>query len=91
LTTTCPDHIKKPLIEILKTGLAIIRLNADRGKFDTCSAEAYHLHNIPGMLGDYSPGALKYYLDIEVPEYLRTVGNQVPSVMKEAWEQLRGV
>lgn len=68
--TTCPPEIAEVLLAMLETGLLRIRALAWSGQADRCAIEADHLHNLPGLLADYSPERLHYYWDVERVSYI---------------------
>jgi hypothetical protein len=43
------------------------------------------VHNIPGLLENFSIDALKYYIDIERPQYVREADEQIPEEFRSAW------
>jgi len=80
-----PPIIQENLLRILKYGLLNIRYYARGKNLERCAIEANHLHNIPALLETFSVDLLKYYIDIEVPEYVRETNNQVPEEFRLAW------
>jgi len=83
-----PPVIQASLLTVLKLGLLNIRSQAERGNPQQCSIEANHLHNIPGLLAHFSIDLLKFYLDVEVPQYVREMNGQVLEELRVAWDEL---
>jgi hypothetical protein len=83
----CPSPIAEILLNILQTGILRMRAAAWAGNTDQVEAEADHVHNLPAILRDYSPDALKFYWEIERPGFL----SKVPDVaaFEEPWKRLR--
>jgi hypothetical protein len=83
----CPPDIAEIILEILQTGLLGIRAQGWSGNSASCACEADHLHNLPQLLGDYSPELLRYYWEVERPAYCsHAEGN--PAAFASAWERL---
>jgi hypothetical protein len=87
---TAPPIAQASLLRILKYGLLNIRHYADCKNFGRCGIEANHLHNIPGLLENFSADLLKFYLDVEVPQYVRETNGQVLADIRSAWAELTG-
>jgi hypothetical protein len=83
-----PAIVQASLFTILKLGLLIIRSEAERKNSERCAIEANHLHNIPGLLDNFSVDALKYYIDVEAPQYVRESNEQIPEEFRRAWTEL---
>ena len=69
----CPDEIAPLLLRITGIGLMNIRGRAWQGGAERCAIEADHVHNLPGLLADFTQSGLRYYMDVFRPEYLRQV------------------
>jgi hypothetical protein len=80
--------VQASLLTILKLGLPNIRCEAWRKNSERCAIEADHLHNIPGLLEDFSIDLLKYYVDIERLRYVREINDQVLEEIRNAWTDL---
>ncbi len=85
---TIPPVIQASLLTILKLGLLNIRYHAQRKNCERCAIEANHLHNIPGLLEKFSVDLLKFYIDVEMPEYVRDTNGQVVDEIRSAWAEL---
>ena len=83
-----PPIVQASLLTILKLGLLNIRYEAGRKNFERCAIEANHLHNIPGLLEKFSVDLLKYYIEIEIPQYARETNDQVIEEIRGAWAKL---
>jgi hypothetical protein len=86
---SCPPDIAAVLIEILRHGLLSIRAAGAAGDAPRCAAEADHLHNVPGLLAHFSPGALWYYWDVERRIFIKQMGLDRTSIWHELWEPLQ--
>jgi hypothetical protein len=67
----CPSEVAGPVLSILYWAILTIRGAGRNNQSRYCAIEANHIHNLPGLLRSYSREALKYYLDIERPSYIR--------------------
>jgi hypothetical protein len=85
---TCPPPIARLLLEIIQRGILAARAASWSGDVKRCAAETDHLHNLPGLLLDYRPELLRYYLDAERPGYRQSLGGPVPAELARAWEEL---
>jgi hypothetical protein len=83
-----PPVIQASLLTILKLGLLNFRYYAQGKNLERCVIEANHLHNIPGLLENFSIDLLKYYIDIERPQYVRETNDQVLEKIRGAWSEL---
>lgn len=85
----CPDELQAPLFEILNYGISMMRRYANRGESDKCAVEADHVQNVPDLIRLFNTDLLAYYLDIEVPQYLRDTDGKVVDAMRRAWDVLK--
>jgi hypothetical protein len=83
-----PPTIEASLLSILKFGLLNIRYHAERKNAERCAIEADHLHNIPGLLQNFSVDLMRFYIDIEMPQYIREIDGQVIADIRSAWAVL---
>jgi hypothetical protein len=74
---------------MLRTGLLQIRVLGWDGQAGLCAEEADHLHNLPGLLADYSEEKLRYYWDVERPIYARRIPAARQGIWASHWDQLR--
>jgi hypothetical protein len=85
----CPNEVSNSVLEILRIGILRIRVFGFEGNASRCASEADHLHNLPGLLISYQPGALKYYLEVEQPIFVeKSQGTSIADFEKH-WEQLK--
>ena len=83
-----PPIVQASLLKILKFGLLNIRHYAEDKNFERCGIEANHLHNIPGLLENFSVDLMRFYIDIEMPQYIRETDGQVIADIRSAWAVL---
>jgi len=83
----CPSPIAEILLNILQTGILRMRAAAWGANTDQVEAEADHVHNLPAILRDYSPDALKFYWEIERPCFLSKVSDV--AAFEEPWKWLQ--
>ena len=81
---TCPPALAAVLLDLLSQGILRARAAAWAGDAERAAVEADHVHNLPGLLRDYSPERLKYYWEAERPAFLA----QLPPDEGAAWEAL---
>jgi len=84
-----PDAIQSQLLTILAIGARNIKFYCDGRRYELCGAEAYHIHNIPQMIQDFSAEKLAYYLDVEVAQYLRDLSDKPTGDLRAPWDVLR--
>ena len=65
----CPDEVRVAVVELLRRSLLRIRRAAGAGDACLCFIEADHVHNLPGLLENYSEELLLFYLDVERKAY----------------------
>lgn len=83
---TLPEKVRSAFLEILRDTLLIIRNNPSISDF--CSTLAYHAHNLPGLLRDPSPALLRYYWEIERPDFLHSMEarGRAISIFEKSWQ-----
>jgi hypothetical protein len=81
---SCPPVIAAVVLELMETGLLRIRSLGWSGQADRCAIEADHIHNLPGLLIDYSRERLSDYWEVERTAYL----TQTPESQRTGWEPL---
>ena len=84
----CPDEIAETLLSILRIGISRIRLLAWTGETELCGVESDHIHNLPDVIADYTPEKLSHYWDIERPEYVRLIQDDLSVEWEPLWHQL---
>ena len=82
----CPPEIAAILLDILRDGLLACRA---AGSVEQCSEQADHLHNIPGLLKNYSPDLLRFYWDVERPAVAAHCDAQAREFWEGHWQRLR--
>jgi hypothetical protein len=83
-----PTGMAEILLELLETGLLSIRALGWNGQADRCADEADHLHNLPGLLAEYSPERLLYYWDVERVCYMHQASLPPLSAWEPIWRRL---
>jgi hypothetical protein len=90
--TECPPVVRDAICDILYTAALAIRAAGVAGDAKYCSVEAGHVHNLPSLLKSYDRERLRYYLEVEVPDYIDRLA-RIPNTNTEAysphWERLR--
>ena len=85
----CPPDLATILLDILGLGLLQARAAGWSGDAARAAVEADHVHNLPGLLADYSPARLRYYWDTERAAYLARTPPARAASFQAFWEQLR--
>jgi hypothetical protein len=85
----CPSEIAEVLLKILAHGLLRIRAAGWSGAGDRCALEADHLHNLPGLLTDFSFDRLRYYWEGERPAFLQRSGEAEAAGFEPLWQKLQ--
>jgi hypothetical protein len=85
---TCPPTIARLLLEIIQRGILAARAASWAGDVKRCEAETDHIHNLPGLLLDYRPELLRYYLNVERPGYVRSLLGPEPAELTRLWTEL---
>jgi hypothetical protein len=85
----CPNEITDAITGILRMGIARIQVFGAKGDGSRCFIEADHLHNLPHVLTSYSPGALRYYLEVEVPIFVRESKGISIVDFEKYWHELK--
>jgi hypothetical protein len=82
------DDTKKAIESILSRSLLLIRNHA---LSDAVSAqvEAHHVHNLPHLLSDFSVKLLRYYWDIERPDYIRHAKADFAKTHEDDWKTIK--
>lgn len=86
---TCPEEVRIQLLIILNIAIRSIRSCCEIGEYGRCKVEATHVHNIPDLMQDFSVDKLGYYLEVEVPEYVRDIGGNPVRELRAPWESLK--
>jgi hypothetical protein len=85
---TCPPEFADILLEIIHYGVLYARVAGWQGDAEAAVRETDHIHNLPGLLLNYSPQNFGYYWATERPCY---VSHDPEGGLKftHLWEQLR--
>ena len=85
---TCPPEIAAILLEIIRWGILHARIAGWQGDAKAAADEADHIHNLPGLLADYSDANFRYYWECERPSYMEHDPERGQK-FTHLWEQLR--
>ena len=66
----CPDELETILLDIISMAFLRIRAEAGNGNAERCGIEAYHVHNLPSLLQNYSEAMLMHYYQIEIRNFV---------------------
>lgn len=84
----CPPPVAEIVTAILRTGLLRIRAIGGTGDASRCALEADHLHNLPTLLTNFTPELLRFYWEVERPDYLRRCPEGYAAPFEELWARL---
>ncbi len=87
---SCPPDIAEIIVDIIQTGLLRIRGAAWANQTERCAIEADHVHNLPTLLVNYSPGQLKYYWEVERPSFIKETSPAEQAAFAPLWTKLAG-
>lgn len=85
----CPEPIAAILLAIIQAGNLRVRAAAWSGAAERCAIEADHIHNLPGLLHDYSEERLKFYWEVERLSFIDRSDETPLKDFEDHWEQLR--
>jgi hypothetical protein len=86
---TCPPDVAAILLEILGQGVLQARAAGWAGDAARAAAEADHVHNLPGLIADYSPTRLRHYWEAERQAYLTRATPDRAAAFRPLWDRLR--
>lgn len=86
----CPQELLPIILDILKTGIVGIRILGSTNNARQCCVEANHIHNLPGLIRNYSPALVEYYWNIERSQYIRDSSAADAEKFKSSWRNLEG-
>lgn len=86
---TCPPDVARVLLEILRIAILRARAHGWAGKAGDAAAEMDHVHNLPGLLADFSWERLRHYHDVERPGFLRHGAGG--KAFDECWDRLEAL
>jgi hypothetical protein len=84
----CPTEIAAIVSKILQWGLLDIRNHGWGGDAARCAVEADHIHNLPALLSDFRPEALKFYWEVERPLFIERSSAEEVQHFEELWDEL---
>jgi|SRR6516225_9527783 hypothetical protein len=85
---TCPPEVADILVRIIGEAVIRIRSRGWGGDSAGCAVEADHIHNLPSLLRNYSPGRLTYYWEVERAAFIRESRDQPLTNYHELWDRL---
>jgi hypothetical protein len=87
----CPADIASILLSILSTALLRARAGGWSGEAESCALEADHVHNLPDLLGNFSPAVLRYYWEAERTAFIdrSAAAGRSTAPFEPLWERLR--
>ena len=85
----CPSPIAEVILDILCQGVLACRAAGWSREPARCAVEADHIHNLPGLLADYSPDKLQYYWEIERPSFAARCDPAELPQWEQLWDRLR--
>jgi hypothetical protein len=83
---TCPPELATTLLDLIQTAALRIRAAGWRGDAAACANEADHIHNLPGLLREFSMDRLQYYWSAEKPSYVARGGDG--RAFEPIWDKL---
>jgi hypothetical protein len=87
----CPPEIAPILLEIVRLGILSARAAGWNGDSARAALEADHVHNLPALIADCSPEAMRYYWEVERPLYLAKRGPSQTGALQPLWDRLAAV
>src|SRR5665213_4331608 len=92
----CPDEIAPTIIELISRGILRTRAAGWSGDAELCAIEADHLHNLPALLLNFSPGLLGFYWNVSRQSFMCTAREHATrkgmaadfGAFEEAWKLL---
>lgn len=78
-------------MEILRLGLLAIRAAGFASRGDLCAIHADHLHNLPGLIEDFSAERLCYYWQVERVCFIEKLNASDYRLFDTPWSRLEGV
>jgi hypothetical protein len=84
----CPEEVLEAVLEILERSLLRIVNSQSHGSINQCQVEAYHVHNLPGLIKHYSPALLVFYLRTERLQFIRESENKHFGDFEPHWKKL---
>jgi len=66
----CPKETEDILLDIIYMATLRIQAEAKNGNAHRCGVEAYHIHNLPNILKNYSEDKVLYYYQFEIRSFV---------------------
>ncbi len=85
----CPPELIRPLSDIIRHGILSARAAAWSGDSQRAAVEADHIHNLPGLIADFSEDRLKYYWEAERQDYLDKSKSISVGQFERAWASIQ--
>jgi hypothetical protein len=86
---TCPPELIRPLSEIIRNGTLRARAAAWSGDCQRAAIESDHIHNLPGLIADFSEDRLRYYWEAERQDYLDKSKSLSVGEFERAWADVQ--
>lgn len=89
---SCPRELQTPLLEILYWTMLEVRSRCQDERY--CCALADHAHNIPHLIGQYSPELLFYYWECERLCFMRELerqGHEPRQPFQQQWDIIQPI
>jgi hypothetical protein len=86
-----PPEVAEAALKIIEAAVLSIRAAAWNEETEYCAIEADHIHNLPGLITDFTPSRLSYYLGIERRSYIKQMeklGSLDTRAYEDPWKQL---
>ena len=87
----CPPAIASIVLQIIRDGILCARFRGWKNDARGAVLEANHVHNLPGLLLNFSEDKLEYYWEAERFDYIEAhlqLGNPRTG-FESLWEQLK--
>ncbi len=84
----CPPEIADIITRLIEAGILRIRAAAWAGDSARCAVEADHIHNLPGLLTNFSFETLRYYWEVERPAFLAQSSGASSVPLDRLWQEL---
>jgi hypothetical protein len=86
---TCPQPIADAVLAIIRQSILRARAAGWDGDAGLCAVLMDHIHNLPGLLTDYSEERLDYYWDTERLSFIDRVPVAISDSFMPLWEKLQ--
>src|SRR5262245_11792072 len=86
---TCPPDLATILLEILQLGIVQARAAGWSGDAAGAAMASDHVHNLPGLLQQFTPSGLDYYWVTERPAFLAHCPLEWADSFQPYWDRLQ--